>query len=162
MLNLHMKRRALDGDTGPLQPEAHLRKDIVDETLFARVVGQPVQDVAVGICGSGIDVRRRVHILLQGRALRRMSCLGGVTSMDSTGKSASATVVNPGYASRRGSGNNGLGCRSPDAARYAAKRRVALLIRGPSSLKACLSSLVPALRSSVTRRNASGTREDCD
>jgi hypothetical protein len=39
-------------------------RNIVTEALVARVVCQPVHNVAAGMCGDVIDVWRRVHILL--------------------------------------------------------------------------------------------------
>ena len=42
-----MKRRPLDRNARPLEPDAQFGEDIVDESLVARFVRQPVHDVAV-------------------------------------------------------------------------------------------------------------------
>jgi hypothetical protein len=64
MVDQGMKRRPLDGNARSLEPDTQLSENIVNEALIARAVCQPVHNVAVRICGDGIDVRRRVHILL--------------------------------------------------------------------------------------------------
>ena len=48
MVDQDMKRRPLDRNTCPLEPDTQLGKNIVNEALIARVVGQPVHDVAAG------------------------------------------------------------------------------------------------------------------
>jgi hypothetical protein len=59
-----MKRRPLDGNARSLEPDTQFGENIVNETLVARLVCQPVHDVAVRMRGNGIDVWGRVHILL--------------------------------------------------------------------------------------------------
>ena len=76
-----MKRRPLDGNARSLEPDTQLGENIVNEALIARVVCQPVQNVAVRMGGDGIDVRRRVHILLLSSDLDRRyricrACIG--------------------------------------------------------------------------------------
>src|SRR4051794_8776904 len=79
MVDQDMKRRPLDGNARLLEPATELGENVVDETLIARVVCQPVHDVAAGMRGDGIDVWRRVHVVLprsdrRGSAVRDMSC----------------------------------------------------------------------------------------
>src|SRR6516225_2444060 len=64
MVDQEMKRRPLDGNARPLKTHTQFGENIVNEALVARVVCQPVYNVAVGMRGGGIDVWRRVHILL--------------------------------------------------------------------------------------------------
>src|SRR5207249_8326977 len=52
-------------------PISQLGENVVKEALFARVVCQPAHNVAVRVRGDGIDVWRRVHILLPGSDLDR-------------------------------------------------------------------------------------------
>ena len=59
-----MKRRPLDRNARSLEPDTQLGENIVDEALIARVVCQPVHNVAVRTRGDGIDVCRRVHVVL--------------------------------------------------------------------------------------------------
>jgi len=59
-----MKRRPLDGNARSLEPDTELSENIVNEALIARVVRQPVHNVAVRMRGDGIDFWRRVHRLL--------------------------------------------------------------------------------------------------
>jgi hypothetical protein len=63
-----MKRRPLDRNARSLEPHTQFGENIVDEALIARVVYQPVHDVAVG---NRIDFWRRVHILLPNSDLDR-------------------------------------------------------------------------------------------
>jgi hypothetical protein len=58
-----MERRPLDGNARSLKPDTQLGENVVNEALIARVVGQPVHDVAVRMRGDRIDFWRRVHIL---------------------------------------------------------------------------------------------------
>jgi RNA-binding protein YhbY len=62
MMDQDMKRRPLDGNARALEPDAQLSENIVNEALIARVVCQPVQNVAVRMRSDGIVVRGRVHI----------------------------------------------------------------------------------------------------
>src|SRR5260370_34656777 len=71
MVDQDMKRRPLDGNACALEPDTQLSENIVNEALIARVVCQPVHDVAVGMRGDGIDVWRRVNILLLSSDLDR-------------------------------------------------------------------------------------------
>jgi hypothetical protein len=64
MVDQDMKRRPLDGNACSLEPDTQLSENIVNEALIARVVCQPMHNVAVRIPSDGIDVWRRVHILL--------------------------------------------------------------------------------------------------
>src|SRR5712671_3596393 len=73
MMDQDMKRRPLDGNARSLEPDTQLSENIVNEALIARVICQPVHNVAVGMRGDGIDVRRRVHILLLSSDLDRRS-----------------------------------------------------------------------------------------
>ena len=56
MVDQDMQRRPLDGNARSLEPDTQLGENIVDETLIARVVRQPVQDITVRMRGDGIDV----------------------------------------------------------------------------------------------------------
>jgi hypothetical protein len=56
MVDQDVKRRPLDRNACSLEPDAHLGENIVDEALVARFVYQPVQNVAAGMRGDGIDV----------------------------------------------------------------------------------------------------------
>ena len=56
MVDQDMKRRPLDRNAGPPEPDAELGEDVVDEALVARVVGQPSHDVIDGIRGGGIEM----------------------------------------------------------------------------------------------------------
>src|SRR6202023_454625 len=71
MVDQDMKRRPLDGDARSLEPDTQLSKNIVNEALIARVVCQPVHNVAVRMRGDGIEVWGRVHILLLSSDLDR-------------------------------------------------------------------------------------------
>src|SRR5882762_11172250 len=71
MMDQDMKRRPLDGNARSLEPDTQLSENIVNEALIARAVCQPVQNVAVGMRGDGIDAWRRVHILLLSSDLDR-------------------------------------------------------------------------------------------
>src|SRR6267378_4691537 len=71
MMDQDMKRRALDGNARSLEPDTQLSENIVNEALIARVVCQPVHNVAVRMRAEGIDVWRRVHILLLSSDLDR-------------------------------------------------------------------------------------------
>src|SRR6516225_7248359 len=71
MVDQEMKRRPLEGNARSLEPDTQLSKNIVNEALVARFVCQPVHNVAVRIPGDGIDVYRRVHILLLSSNLDR-------------------------------------------------------------------------------------------
>jgi hypothetical protein len=64
MVDQNMKRRPLDGNARLLEPNTQLSENIVNEALIARVVYKPVHNVAVRMRGDGIDVWRRVHIVL--------------------------------------------------------------------------------------------------
>jgi hypothetical protein len=69
MMDQDMKRRPLDGNARSLEPDTQLGENIVNEALIARLVCQPVHDVAVRMRGDRIDFWRRVHILLLGSDL---------------------------------------------------------------------------------------------
>src|SRR5436305_1103959 len=71
MVDQDMKRRPLDRNARSLEPDTQLAENIVNEALIARVVCQPVHNVAVRMRGDGIDVWRRVHILLLSSDLDR-------------------------------------------------------------------------------------------
>ena len=71
MVDHDVKRRPLDGNARALKPDTHLGENIVNEALIARVVGQPVHNVIVGMRGDGINVRRRIHIWLLSSDLDR-------------------------------------------------------------------------------------------
>src|SRR6195256_6503864 len=62
MVDQEMERRPLDGNTRSLEPDTQLSENVVNEALIARVVCQPVDNVAVRMRGDRIDVWRRVHI----------------------------------------------------------------------------------------------------
>jgi hypothetical protein len=64
VVDQNMQRRPLDGNARLLEPNAELSENIVDEALITRLVRQPVRNAAAGMRGDGIDVRRRVHVLL--------------------------------------------------------------------------------------------------
>src|SRR3981081_3454278 len=85
MMDQDMKRRPLDGNARSLEPDTQLSENIVNEALIARVICQPVHNVAVGMRGDGTDVWRRVHILLLSRDLDRryMSCPRSTASTES-------------------------------------------------------------------------------
>jgi hypothetical protein len=59
MIGQNMKRRPLDGNARALEPDTQLGENIVNEALIARVVYQPVQNVAVRMRSDGIDFWRR-------------------------------------------------------------------------------------------------------
>jgi hypothetical protein len=61
MVDQDMKRRPLDGDARPLEPDTQLSENVVNESLILRVVCQPVRNV-VRMRGDWLDVWRRVHI----------------------------------------------------------------------------------------------------
>src|SRR5712672_3341346 len=71
MVDQDMKRRPLDRNARALKPDTQFSEDIVNEALIARVVCQPVHDVAVRMRGDWIDFWRRVHILLLSSDLDR-------------------------------------------------------------------------------------------
>ena len=71
MVDQDMKRRPLDGNARSLQPDTQLGENIVNEALIARIVCQPVHNVAVRMRGDRVDVWRRVHVLLPGSDLDR-------------------------------------------------------------------------------------------
>src|SRR6516164_4737682 len=87
MADQEMKRRPLDGNARSLEPDTQFSKNIVYEALVARVVCQPVHNVAVRMRGSGIDVWRRVHSLLLSSDLdptvQDMLCPRSTASTDS-------------------------------------------------------------------------------
>ena len=62
MVDQDMKRRPLDGNARSLEPDTQLSENIVNEALVARVICEPVHDVAVGMRGDRIDFWRRVHL----------------------------------------------------------------------------------------------------
>src|SRR5579862_5895338 len=66
-----MKRRPLDRNARSLEPETQLSENVVNEALIARVVCQPVHNVAVAMRSDRVDVWRRVHILLLSGDLER-------------------------------------------------------------------------------------------
>ncbi len=74
MMDHDMKRRPLDGNARSLKSDTQLGENIVDETLIARVVCQPVQNVAVKMRRDGTDV---------GGAF--ISCSRAATWIDNTG-----------------------------------------------------------------------------
>jgi hypothetical protein len=47
MVDQDMKRRPLDGNARPLKPDTQFAENTVNEALIARVVYQPVHNVAV-------------------------------------------------------------------------------------------------------------------
>src|SRR5213079_890721 len=55
MVDQDMKRRPLDRNARSLEPDTQLSENIVNEALIARVVCQPVHNVAVRMRGDGID-----------------------------------------------------------------------------------------------------------
>jgi hypothetical protein len=69
MMDQDMKRRPLDRNSRSLEPDTQFSENIVNETLIARTVSQPVHNVAVRMRGGGIDFCRRVHFLLLSRDL---------------------------------------------------------------------------------------------
>ena len=64
MIDEDVKRRTLDGNARSLEPDTQLSENIVNEALIARIVCQPVHNVAVRMRGDGINIWRRVHTLL--------------------------------------------------------------------------------------------------
>ena len=74
MVDQEMKRRPLDGNARSLEPDTQLSENIVNEALVARVVCQPVHDVAVRMRGDGS---------MFGGAF--ISCSRAVTWIDGTG-----------------------------------------------------------------------------
>jgi hypothetical protein len=56
MVDQEMKRGPLDGNARSLEPDTHLSENIVNEALIARVVCQPVHNVAVRMRGDEIRV----------------------------------------------------------------------------------------------------------
>jgi len=52
-----MQRRPLDRNARLLEPDTQFRENIVDEALIARLVGQPVLNVAVRMRVDGIVCR---------------------------------------------------------------------------------------------------------
>src|SRR6185295_17248405 len=71
MVDQEMKRRPLDGNARTLESDTQLSENIVNEAFIARVVCQPVHNVAVRMLGDGIDVWRCVHNLLLSSDLDR-------------------------------------------------------------------------------------------
>ena len=71
VVDQNMQRRPLDGNARALEPDTQLSENIVNEALIARLVRQPVHDVAVRMRGDRVDVWRRVHILLPSSDLDR-------------------------------------------------------------------------------------------
>src|SRR5260370_12346773 len=71
MVDQDMKRRPLDWNARSLEPDTQLSENIVNEALIARVVCQPVHNVAVRMRGDGIDVWWRGPILLPSSDLHR-------------------------------------------------------------------------------------------
>src|ERR1700694_4907020 len=63
MVDQDMKRRPLDRNARSLEPDTEFGENIVNEALIARMVCQPVHDVAVRMRGDRIDSWRHVHIL---------------------------------------------------------------------------------------------------
>src|SRR5258705_1712251 len=90
MMDQDMKRRPLDGNARSLEPDAQLSENIVNEALIARVVCQPVHNVAVRMHGDVIVVWRRVHILLlSGRSMvPDVSCPHSTASTESAANCA--------------------------------------------------------------------------
>jgi hypothetical protein len=54
MVDQEMKRRPLEGNARSLELDTELGENIVNKALIARVVRQPVHDVAVRMRGDGI------------------------------------------------------------------------------------------------------------
>src|SRR5437773_6886634 len=71
MVDEDMKRRPLDGNARSLKPGTQLSENVINKALVARVVCQPVHNVAVRMRGDGIYVWRRAHILLLSSDLDR-------------------------------------------------------------------------------------------
>jgi putative tryptophan/tyrosine transport system substrate-binding protein len=71
MIDQDVKRRTLDGNARSLEPDTQLSENIVNEALIARVVCQPVHNVAVRMRGDGINIWRHVHTLLLSSDLDR-------------------------------------------------------------------------------------------
>src|ERR1700756_2397402 len=59
-----MQRRPLDGNARSPKPDTQLRENVVNEALIARVVCQPVQNLAARMLSHGNVFWRRVHFLL--------------------------------------------------------------------------------------------------
>ena len=66
VLDHDVKRRPLERNAGRLEADAHLRKDVVDEALVARAVGQPVDDAVAAGVDQFIVSRRAHHLPLDG------------------------------------------------------------------------------------------------
>ncbi len=71
VVDQNMQRRPLDGNARSLQPGTQFGENIVNEALVARVVCQPVHNVAVRMRGDGIDFWWRVHSFLPSSDLDR-------------------------------------------------------------------------------------------
>src|SRR5712672_4303160 len=71
MVDQDVKRRPLDRNARSLEPDTQLSENVVNEALIARVVCQPVHNVAVRMRGDGTDVWWRVHTLLLSSDLDR-------------------------------------------------------------------------------------------
>jgi hypothetical protein len=82
MVDQNMKRRPLDRNARSLEPGTQFCENIVNEALIARVVYQPVHNVAVRMRGDGIDVWRRVHIVLLSSDLDRRYRIYVVSPLD--------------------------------------------------------------------------------
>jgi hypothetical protein len=82
-----MKRGALEGNAGALQPNAHLAENVIDEALVAGAVDQPVDDVSgQARSGDGNSVWCGHFDLLGnlGLAVQEMSYRGAKESIDVT------------------------------------------------------------------------------
>src|SRR6201987_1350625 len=71
VLHQEMQCRPLDGNARSLKPDTQLRENVVNEALIARVVCQPVPNVAVIMRDERIDFWWRVHIALLSSDLDR-------------------------------------------------------------------------------------------
>src|SRR5260221_11066854 len=65
VVDQNMQRRPLDGNARSLEPDTQLSENIVNETLIARVVCQPVQAGAVRMRADRTDVWRRGRTLFR-------------------------------------------------------------------------------------------------
>src|ERR1700692_1247298 len=95
MVDQNMKRRPLDRNARSLEPDTQFCENIVNEALIARVVCQPVHNVAVRMRGDRIDASRRVHILLlsSGSMVQDMSYPRSTASTESAAICLRARVV---------------------------------------------------------------------
>src|SRR3954451_9269064 len=81
MMDQDVQRRPLEGNAGLLEPDTHLRKNVVDEALVAGAVDQPVDDGVAAGTDRIIIVWRRGHILSLGGGVHRdISCCGPTAS----------------------------------------------------------------------------------